>query len=242
MPKNNLHVAVTTFFIIILRGCLFPLGCIGTRIVSWPVECPEIGKIGSDVLSVVGTHSHKFTKFVDMQACLNGEQEFNCGGFAALLADKVTIWTWGAHGSQCYKKQSPSPVLKIVTTDSAFAVLSESGDIVMAWGSPEHGGILPRNVNLKDMKDLYSNPYAFVGLKNNGECIAWGDKRYGGEISHDIREEISANSLGKIHTIIPATYAFAALKSINGNQLNNTVISWGDPDNAINNLCLFFHL
>ena len=52
------------------------------------------------------------------------------------------------------------------------------------------------------------------------------------EISHDIREEISANSFGKIHTIIPATYAFAALKSINGNQLNNTVISWGDPDNG----------
>ena len=90
MPKNNLHVAVTTFFIIILRGCLFPR-------MHWYKDSilasgmPEIGKIGSDVLSVVGTHSHKFTKFVDMQACLNGEQEFNCGGFAALLADKVTL-------------------------------------------------------------------------------------------------------------------------------------------------------
>ena len=205
------------------------LCCGGSRIVSWPEKCPQISKVGSNIISVVGTHSHKFSKHADMNACINGRNEEKCGGFAALQSDKISIWTWGSRGSGCKKLISPSPVSKIVTTDSAFAVLSESGEVVLAWGNPEHGGTLP-STDLTNVEDLYSNPYAFVALKKTGECVAWGDNEFGGEIPVKVSNEMLSQGPDKVHRIIPSTYAFAALKSVNSDTSNNMVIPWGHPE------------
>ena len=36
-----------------------------------------------------------------------------------------------------------------------------------------------------DVKYIYSNPYAFVAIKNNDDIITWGDIDYGGTINND---------------------------------------------------------
>jgi hypothetical protein len=169
-PSAMKYTAQRYFFVIFCANYYWSY-CGGSRILSWPEECPQISKTDSNVISIIGTHSHKFTKHADMDACINGRRKEKCGGFAALQSDKRTIWTWGPTGSECKKLVSREAVSKIVTTDSAFAVLSESGKVVLAWGNPKHGGQLPME-DLSNVKDLYSNPYAFVALKNNGECVA----------------------------------------------------------------------
>ena len=113
------------------------------RVLTWPEKCPQIGQANSNIVQLVGSHSYKFSRNVNMNACLHGNKPELCGGFVALESDYKTMWTWGAKGKGCTKKVSPTKVKKIVTTDSAFAVLSVTGDVVMTWGNPEHGGLMP---------------------------------------------------------------------------------------------------
>eukprot|EP00945_MAST-04E_sp_MAST-4E-sp1_P005506 g5506.t1 len=203
---------------------LLPLS-LSKRVVTWPERCPQIGRSDSNIVMLVGSHSHQFSKNANMNACIYGNKPELCGGFVALESDYKTMWTWGAEGKGCTKKVSPTKVKKIVTTDSAFAVLSITGSVTMVWGNPEHGGAMPTPPPT-GVVDIFANPYAFVALQADGGVVAWGDRKFGGFIPPE-RYALLTGGNYSVHTIVPSTFSFAALKSVNGSLLNSTVVPWG---------------
>ena len=203
-------------------------GAAQTRVLTWPERCPQIGQENSNIISLVHTHSYPYSRHANMASCLHGVEPEKCGGFAALEADRRTIWVWGPIGQGCTKKTSPETVAKIATTDSAFAVLTVSGKVAMAWGNPGHGGTLP-NPAPSNVLEIYANPFAFVVLKKDGGVEAWGDPKFGGYLP-PARFHAMNDTEFNVHTIIPSTFAFAALRSINGSRNNNTVVPWGEPE------------
>ncbi|WP_297484139.1 hypothetical protein, partial [Sulfurimonas sp.] len=65
---------------------------------------------------------------------------------------------------------------------------------------------------------MYSNPYAFAVLNDNGTVVTWGDYRYGGDSSS------VSDQLTDVKAIYSNSYAFAALKN------DSTVVTWGDSN------------
>ena len=118
-----------------------------------------------------------------------------------------------------------SNVKTIFSNDKVFAALKNDGTVV-TWGNndydvrllavggdPEYGGD-SSEVDLSNVKTVFSTESAFAALKNDGTVVTWGVSYSGGD-SSDV--EIS-----NVKTVFSTDKAFAALKN------DGTVVTWGD--------------
>lgn len=137
-------------------------------------------------------------------------------------------------------------VIKIFSTDQAFAALKYDGSIFV-WGHPNFGGsnVINQeiyygyiydgdgkfNVNgnniITGIKKIYSTNYAFAAVDSDGAVFIWGNENYGGTYRDSGRGYIKINNTIKIiniKTINSTQYAFAAL-------MNDTkIFTWGGQE------------
>lgn len=102
---------------------------------------------------------------------------------------------------------------KIYSTNSAFAVFINGN--VITWGCSEHGGDSSYvKDQLKDIKEIYSNQYAFAAINKNRDVITWGVDKCGGNSSH-VKDQLI--NIKKIYT---TQSAFAAINN------EGNIITW----------------
>ena len=136
----------------------------------------------------------------------------------------------------CDSSQSVA-VPTIVSTDKAFALLKHDGSVV-SWGFGPQGGSIPTNLAQwfslkKNIKELYSNSFAFVAVDEDGNAFTWGQcdlPHY--TIGSLIFERFTVNGqsfrvdvyrVPNIKKVIPSRGAFAAITK------DNKVRVWGKP-------------
>lgn len=125
----------------------------------------------------------------------------------------------------------------IVNTDRAFALLKHDGTVT-AWGNQGEGGSIPADLAQwfslkKNIKELYSNSFAFVAVDEDGNAFTWGQcdlPHY--TIGSLIFERFTVNGqsfrldvyrVPNIKKVIPSRGAFAAITK------DNKVRVWGKP-------------
>lgn len=125
----------------------------------------------------------------------------------------------------------------IVNTDRAFALLKHDGTVT-AWGNRAEGGTIPANLQQwfslkKNIKELYSNSFAFVAVDEDGNAFTWGqcDLPHN-TIASSIFERFTVNGqsfrvdvyrVPNIKKVIPSRGAFVAITK------DNKVRVWGRP-------------
>ena len=136
---------------------------------------------------------------------------------------KVVPWGDPAYGGQLRPGQEElDGVVDIMTNGSAYVALRDTGTSrsVFAWGSADHGGLLPDDVGRQyNVASLAAGSnYSFCIQLESGELITWPSGAPGG----DLPEEL----VGATGTIeVSATFdAFCARLD------SGKVVAWGNPD------------
>jgi formylglycine-generating enzyme required for sulfatase activity/alpha-tubulin suppressor-like RCC1 family protein len=156
----------------------------------------------------------------------------NSSAFAALKKNG-SVLTWGGYGSlipSSLAGKLSSNVTEIYSTSGAFAALKKDGSVV-TWGDTMGGGnssIAFYNYNISqwdeasvaaslssNVKNIFSNQYAFAALKQDGSVVTWGKDQHGGNST------TVAGNLTSVTTIFSNQHAFAALKT------DGSVVTWG---------------
>jgi len=145
--------------------------------------------------------------------------------FAALKTDgKLVTWGDAKYGgdSEKIKKILPDTtgLKSIASTGYAFAGMTKSRrrSQILTWGVASYGGSYSKGIKnkLEDIKQLFSNKYAFAALTEKGDVVTWGHGSYGGNMGG------AQSHLKDVVTIASTETAFAALTGA------GKVITWGD--------------
>jgi len=161
------------------------------------------------------------------------------GAFAAVLGDRSVIaWGYGSGGKIPESIQTQLKNVKtIFSTRFAFAALLHDGNVI-AWGGPltpeydeytelqqtrhliHNGGKIPESIQiqLKNVKTIFSTEFAFAALLHDGNVIAWGRENTGGKIPDNIQTQLHQN----VKMIFSNHRAFVALLN------NDRFVAWGD--------------
>jgi alpha-tubulin suppressor-like RCC1 family protein len=140
--------------------------------------------------------------------------------FVAHLSDGTAI-AWGEkeRGGRIFDAGGSTllRVQMIASTNHAFAAGLENK--VVTWGWEKSGCVLPHEMELeiKNVKHIYSNPYAFVVIKEDGTPFAWGDPNRGGEIPVYLEPKLK-----NVYKIFSNDFAFVALLA------TGEVYTWGN--------------
>lgn len=105
-------------------------------------------------------------------------------------------------------------ILKIYSTDDAFAALKEDGTVV-TWGNAANGGDSSAVAPLTNVATIFATRTAFAALHNDGTVSTWGGATTGGDSS-------AVAPLTNVATIYATAAAFAAL------EVDGDVVTWGD--------------
>jgi alpha-tubulin suppressor-like RCC1 family protein len=158
--------------------------------------------------------------------------------FAALKNDGSII-TWGRkenaikpNANKLFRLTPPPDNLDLVKRCFSFAggaALKNNGSVI-AWGYLDN--FVPIKKYLQsNVRNIYSNNFAFAALKNDGSVITWG-KDYGSNLA--LKKHLSLGS--GIIDIYSTSDAFAALR------VDGSVITWGDPIKGGNSNLVKKHL
>lgn len=120
------------------------------------------------------------------------------GAFAAILqgSDKVVAWGDSNKGGYLHPSlldgNGDNKATSIVGTRQAFAALRPDGSVV-TWGHEDYGGTSKitgggfSSINIasylngtRKIKEVYSNPRAFVAVYDDNTFVTWGDRELGG--------------------------------------------------------------
>ena len=169
----------------------------------------------------------------------------NDRAFAALKKDGSVV-TWGdsyyGGDSSSVRDELSSGVQKIFSNPFEFAALKNDGSVV-TWGDwtkveQYHNNyylqfgnsIAPKSLLNKDVKTIYSNPFAFAALKNDGSVVTWGSNLFGGNsqkyshvsLNNAINIGSARDNLSKdVDKIYPTPIGFVAIKK------DGSIVSWG---------------
>ena len=147
----------------------------------------------------------------------------NQSGFAALRHDGLLV-SWGDP-----KGRTLSDVDQVASTSRAWAALC--GGRVVTWGHEDHGASAAAS-ELRGVRKVYGNRFAFAAVLAGGQVAAWGPKEHGGDCG------AVAAQLSGVQHIEAASSAFAAItlkSSVDAKRsgvqvrLTSTVVAWGDP-------------
>ncbi len=132
----------------------------------------------------------------------------------ALLANKnIVCWGTTNYGGNIPASIVPElyDIVKIVGSKSAFSILRADGR-VFAWGTTDSfidiytartANITPNQVDLNNIKDIYSSYDGFAGLKNDGTIVTWGS----------ITTSYNLSTVQNVIKIIPSENYFTAWSS-----------------------------
>lgn len=143
-------------------------------------------------------------------------------GAALKLDGTVSVWGGytggGSHYNGYFYTKKPddlSSVIKIVSSSAAFAALMHDGTVKL-WGEPSFGGYNHNGISanyqnyigmpadLSDVKDIYSNAYSFLAIKNDNSIITWGFIELGGKIPYEITD---------VSNVYPTLYGYCIIKN-----------------------------
>lgn len=164
----------------------------------------------------------------------------------------VTLITWGDSymGGSPYKESEDSSswtplnlssngkeikdigeYRKIVSTDGAYAILKNDGNI-LTWGSNYYGGNCPDSLTFSgNVVELHSNSHSFIALLTNGDVISWGNDIYGGNSSNITDSMLNYNNpkynivKNTDNEIIKNQLIVNRTNNINSNEQKNSIIS-----------------
>ena len=125
----------------------------------------------------------------------------NNTGFAAIKDDGWTgglVVSWGMDTFSGYIKPPTSFTAKtIASTDSAFAALTVSGDVI-TWGIDDFGGdssSVKERLNTERIEKIFSTYDSFAAVTNDGGVITWGNQNSAGnsdKVTELIREGVAS--------------------------------------------------
>lgn len=157
------------------------------------------------------------------------------GGAKAVYNDSNTLIAGSSVKSKLNGLDDAVDVEQVFSTAEAFAALRKDGSVI-TWGLSYVGGdsslvaaqldggiddtLLDSSVvnTTLDVKQIFSNNYAFAALRNDGSVVTWGLDYNGGDssnVAHELNGEID------VKQIFSSEYAFAALR------VDGSVVTWG---------------
>lgn len=136
----------------------------------------------------------------------------NTADFTVLLVDG-RVFSWGASWPEGFWVSGAHGATQLCASDRAFCALNADRSVV-AWGSPEHGGVMPGRTHnsAEEVVLVTSTSAAFAALRSDGTVIAWGNQRFGGE---------TPSGLQSVSHLSGSTTAFCALKT------DGSLFAWG---------------
>ena len=136
----------------------------------------------------------------------------NTADFTVLLIDG-RVFSWGASWPEGFWVSGARGATQLCASDRAFCALNADRSVV-AWGSPEHGGVMPGRTHncAEEVVLVTSTSAAFAALRSDGTVIAWGNQRFGGE---------TPSGLQSVSHLSGSTTAFCALKT------DGSLFAWG---------------
>ena len=131
----------------------------------------------------------------------------------------VVAWGQANYGGNISSVQCQLvDVIKLQSTDFAFAAILSNGSVV-TWGSPNHGGDSSAvKEQLKDVQQIQATNSAFAAILSDGSVVTWGNPSHGGDSSR-VQEKLMF-----VMEVQSTAFAFAAL------LLDGSVVAWGHEE------------
>lgn len=150
----------------------------------------------------------------------------------AVLTTSGKVYTWGKEDegglidAETASEMDTVKITNICATSRAFCAYTADGDFY-SWGASDFGGNIPDDVIDKVYEDggvqsVIAANSAFCAItKNTAKVLAWGDPKYGGEISE------SALKITERGGVIACTAGNTAFSVVNK---RNNIVSWGSVE------------
>ena len=153
---------------------------------------------------------------------------FNSGAGACCAlksSGKLVVWgdtstyTAGPLTASAVSTKLESGVVKVFSTNKAFAVVKDDGEVV-TWGFGQSADSTSVAERLKSgvVVTISSTEYAFAALMQDGSVVTWGVSDRGGDST-----AVAADLTSGVVSLYATGWAFAALKE------NGQVVAWGNP-------------
>mmetsp|Transcript_43999 Transcript_43999/g.98544 ORF Transcript_43999/g.98544 Transcript_43999/m.98544 type:complete len:546 (+) Transcript_43999:31-1668(+) len=209
-----------------LFDSIFPSSVVQTSL----NDIQHLCAVGSEWVAVDGAGTAEWKLFGHAQRVSNVEavqHTYDCH-FAALLKDG-TVVHWGPYGyiAAGDLHEQLKNVVSIQTSDDSFAALRSDGSVrtwrynsrrVLRDGAASDVPKRVANVvpdQLRSVKEIQANTFAFAAIREDGSVVTWGHKSYGGDSS------AVQSQLRNVRRIQGTDTAFAALRS------DGSVVTWG---------------
>jgi hypothetical protein len=115
----------------------------------------------------------------------------------------TVVYGWGTPGLMVKWITQANGAIQFCASDQAFCALKED-HTVFAWGSPDHGGVIPETEANFCRGRTYHFPPAVLLLRRSliWFCHVWGNERFGGK---------APTNLQTVSHVVGSTTAFCAL-------------------------------